>query len=308
VIGGVTYNLILDTGSSNTWVGAGKKYVASGSSTNTNNAVSVSYGSGSFSGTEYLDSFTLGDLTVPRQSIGVASTTIGFTGVDGIFGVGPVGLTEDTVSGTNEVPTVLDNLYSSGSIPTEVLGVYFQPIEDDGTSESNGEITLGGTDSSKYTGNLIYAPITTSAPFSHYWGVVVDSISYGQLPLGLLRVNAIVDTGTTLIYIPEVAYALFLVETLGREDSDSELTLFDSKPTQNFVLTIAGTRLALTPEQYLVPQPQYKNFGLTTGKFYAWINVLKGNEVDFIIGQKFLEHYYSVYDTTNARVGFAPCV
>jgi hypothetical protein len=27
--------------------------------------------------------------------------------------------------------------------------------------------------------------------------------------------------------------------------------------------------------------------------------------VDFIIGQKFLENYYSVYDSTKGRVGFA---
>ena len=35
---------------------------------------SVSYGSGSFSGTEYTDTVTLGSLTVTKQSIGVAST------------------------------------------------------------------------------------------------------------------------------------------------------------------------------------------------------------------------------------------
>lgn len=27
--------------------------------------------------------------------------------------------------------------------------------------------------------------------------------------------------------------------------------------------------------------------------------------VNTIIGQKFLENYYSVYDTTNSRIGFA---
>lgn len=42
--------LIVDTGSSNTWVGAGTKYVASSTSHDTGDKVSVSYGSGSFSG------------------------------------------------------------------------------------------------------------------------------------------------------------------------------------------------------------------------------------------------------------------
>lgn len=46
------YNLLIDTGSSNTWVGASKKYVQTSSSKNTGGSVSVSYGSGSFSGAE----------------------------------------------------------------------------------------------------------------------------------------------------------------------------------------------------------------------------------------------------------------
>jgi hypothetical protein len=44
--------------------------------------------------------------------------------------------------------------------------------------------------------------------------------------------------------------------------------------------------------------------------YYSWITnggraESKAGVVDFIIGQKFLENYYSVYDTTNSRVGFA---
>lgn len=47
-----SYSLLIDTGSSNTWVGAGKKYAQTSSSTNTGHSVLVKYGSGSFSGTE----------------------------------------------------------------------------------------------------------------------------------------------------------------------------------------------------------------------------------------------------------------
>ena len=50
--------------------------------------MSVSYGSGSFSGTEYTDKVTYGGLTVNAQSIGAASSSSGFTGVDGIIGFG----------------------------------------------------------------------------------------------------------------------------------------------------------------------------------------------------------------------------
>ena len=47
----------------------------------------VTYGSGDFSGTEFTDTVTLGPgLTITGQSIGVASQSEGFDGVDGILG------------------------------------------------------------------------------------------------------------------------------------------------------------------------------------------------------------------------------
>ena len=52
-----TYSLLIDTGSSNTWVGANQAYTQTSTSVNTGNAVSVTYGSGSFSGTECTYSF-----------------------------------------------------------------------------------------------------------------------------------------------------------------------------------------------------------------------------------------------------------
>ncbi|KAG2352514.1 hypothetical protein BDR07DRAFT_1384186 [Suillus spraguei] len=86
-----TYNLIVDTGSSNTWVGAGTAHLRSGS----------------FSGTEYLDTgHSRSGLVITQQSIGVAATSTGFSGVDGI-GIGP-DLTEGTLTDYPDttIPTV----------------------------------------------------------------------------------------------------------------------------------------------------------------------------------------------------------
>ena len=51
-VGSQTFSLIVDTGSSNTWVGASTSLHGG---TSTGKSISVSYGSGSFSGTEYID-------------------------------------------------------------------------------------------------------------------------------------------------------------------------------------------------------------------------------------------------------------
>lgn len=304
-IGGYTRNLIVDTGSSNTWCGAQSACERTSTGQSTGGSVSVSYGSGSFSGTEYTDRVSFAGLTVNKQSIGAASRSTGFQGVDGIVGFGPVGLTRGTVSNANTVPTFMDNLYSQGSISTEVLGVYFAPIAGTGTSSTNGELTLGGTDSSKYSGAISYFSQLTSGAASNYWGLAISRFSYGSQTLAS-NVQGIIDTGTTLIYIPTSAYNAFLSATGGTTDSSSGLASFNSMPTGNFGVTFGSQTFTLTPSQYLVPRNQYTNFGLNSNKYYAWINDGGSGSVNCIVGQKFLESYYSVYDTTNRRIGFAP--
>jgi predicted aspartyl protease len=322
-VGTQSFNLIVDTGSSNLWVGADKKFTAGSDGSSTGKKVSVSYGSGSFSGTEYTDKVTFGGLTVDKQSLGVASTSTGFSGVDGIIGFGPVDLTEDTVSGESTVPTFMDNLKSTGAISTEVLGVSFAPLSGSSTSSKNGELTLGGTDSSKYSGSITYVDQATSGDFAPYWGIAVSEIEYSSTSVGS-SLHAIVDTGTTLIYIPTSSYNKFLSAAGGKTDSSSGLAKFTKKPTGDFSFTIGGKKFELTPTQYLIPQDQLANLGVSGSGYYSWIGDGGSDSVDFIIGQKFLENYvsipislitqdrllifllqYSVFDTTNKRVGLA---
>ena len=61
--------------------------------------------------------------------------------------IGPVDLTQNTVSNTNQVPTVTDNLFSQGTISTNSLAVFYAPSSTEGVK--NGEITFGNVDKSK---------------------------------------------------------------------------------------------------------------------------------------------------------------
>lgn len=91
---------------------------------------------------------TLGTgLTIQNQSIGVATQAQGFSGQDGILGIGPVDLTTNTVSNTTTVPTVTDNLYAQGTIATESIGISYVPTTS--SNAVNGELTFGGVDSTK---------------------------------------------------------------------------------------------------------------------------------------------------------------
>ncbi|KAH9930625.1 aspartic peptidase domain-containing protein, partial [Fomitopsis serialis] len=288
-------SLIVDTGSSNTWIGADKSYTPTSTSSSTGQIVSVTYGSGSFVGTEYTDTVTLGDgLTITEQSIGVAALSRGFSGVDGILGVGPVGLTDGTVGLSGTVPTVTDNLLSQGTIDTEVLAVSFEPATSD--SDANGELTFGGTDSSS-TPAPSTTPITSTSPASEYWGIDQD-ISYGSSSI-LSSTAGIVDTGTTLVLIATDAYDKYKSATGGTEDSTTGLlrissSQYSSLDTLNF--NIGSTTYSLTPNAQIWPRSLNSAIGGTADDVYLVVNDIgsnSGSGLDFINGYTFLERFYS---------------
>lgn len=76
------------------------------------------------------------------------------------FSIGPEILTEGTLTDEpdTEIPTVTQNLYRQGMISEEVVGVSFAPTTTD--DSTNGELTFGGTDSTKYTGTLTYTSVS----------------------------------------------------------------------------------------------------------------------------------------------------
>ncbi|KIJ65854.1 hypothetical protein HYDPIDRAFT_87296 [Hydnomerulius pinastri MD-312] len=301
------YTLLIDTGSANTWIGDDKPYNPTSTSQDTGNTIQVSYGSGSFSGEEYLDTVTLtSGLTINQQSIGVASQAQSLTGVDGILGVGPTDLTEGTVANTDEVPTVTDNLYAQGTISEEVLGIYFVPASE---SNSGGELTFGGYDSSVITGSVNYVPLTTTSPASTYWGID-QSISYGDSTI-LSETAGIVDTGTTLILIASDAFSQYQSATGGTIDQTTGLLAISSDQyanLQSLFFNIGGESYELTANAQIWPRSLNSAIGGTSDNIYLIVSDIgtnSGSGLDFMNGYTFLERYYSVFDTTNSRVGFA---
>ncbi|KAF9350685.1 hypothetical protein BGX26_011196 [Mortierella sp. AD094] len=305
-------DLIFDTGSSDLWVQSAN-YDPSQSSTSSDlqETFSIQYGSGSTDGEEYSDQVTIGGFTF-TQEFGVASEATGFDGTQGLVGFGPDDLSAITSNGEN-IPTPTDNLYSTGQIPSDVIGVYFKTITDGGSQETNGEVTFGGVDSTKFSGSLTYVPVTTVSPASQYWGIDVSAVTYGTTKISSTT-HGIVDTGTTLILLSTSIVSSLYKNIRGAAlDNNSGLYTIPSSQVsslKNITFTIGGKAFTLTPAQYLVPANQAANLGGTAGTTYSWIGSLGDNEsgLAFILGQKFLENYYSVYDTTNNRVGLAPRV
>ncbi|KAI0327407.1 acid protease [Cubamyces sp. BRFM 1775] len=303
------YDLMVDTGSSNTWVGAGQAYVETSSSIDTGEEVFAGYGSGLFLGEEFLDTVTLGDIVLKEQSIGVAEFVIGFEGVDGILGVGPVDLTQGTTSSGGLVATVLDNAFVQDFINEELIGISFEPTNS--LSVANGQLTFGGIDSSKFTGNIAYVPVTSTAPASSYVGID-QTITYGSAGIPILRSTAgITDTGTTLILIASDALALYQQATGAVADSATGLLKITQEQFENLeslFFHIGENTYEFTPNAQIWPRALNTALGGDADSIYliiADIGSDSGEGLDFIDGFSFLERFYYVWDVSNARVGFA---
>ncbi|KAL1939463.1 hypothetical protein VTO73DRAFT_10019 [Trametes versicolor] len=306
-----TYSLLIDTGSSNTWVGAGKSFVQTSSSRQTADRVSVTYGSGDFSGTEFTDNVSLGSgLTITGQSIGVASRSDGFDGVDGILGIGPVDLTVATLSPDTRstIPTVTDNLFSQGRITENLVAVSFEPSQQE--DNVNGELTFGGTDSSKFTGSINFAPLTRTSPASEFWGIN-QSIRFGTNTNILSSTAGIVDTGTTLTLIATDALTRYQRATGAVFDNATGLlriTPAQFAKLQSLFFTINGVNFEFTANAQIFPRALNTAIGGNANSIYLIVGDIgtpSGEGLDFINGQTWLERFYAVFDTANRRVGIA---
>ncbi|KAG2032176.1 acid protease [Suillus americanus] len=304
------YTLLVDTGSSLTWIGADKAYKQTNTSHDTRNQFYIAYAGGnSVDGEEYTDTITLNsDLVIVNQSIGVASQSAAsnLRGLDGMLGLGPVGLTQGIVSNTDEVATVMDNLYAQKTISSEVLGVFFAPASSD---NNGGELTFGGYDASKITGDISYVSLTSTSPANSYWGIN-QSISYGDTTI-LTRTAGIVDTGTTLILIATDAFDKYKSATGATLDESTELLKISSDQydqLSSLYFTTGGVAYELTPNGQIWPRSLNSAIGGTANGIYLIVadkGSDSGSGLDFTNGYCFLERFYSVYDTTNSRVGFA---
>ncbi|KAF5386467.1 hypothetical protein D9757_005902 [Collybiopsis confluens] len=302
------FNLLVDSGSSNTWVGANttNAYVPSSSSVWTDDIVIVEYGSGYFFGYEYYDTLTLSNaLVITNQSLGGASFSQGFTTMDGILGIGPIALTDGTILGSTApvftVPTVSDNLYTQGKISNEVVGVAFAPTTG-ASNEPEGALVFGAQDSSRFVGQITYVPKETD-----YWGIN-QSISYKGVEI-MATSTGVIDTGTTLLYLPTDTFNSYIASTGGVFDEATglyEITEAQYNALEDLVFNIGGTELPLTPNAQIWPRSLNGNIGGAQGKIYLnAVSTEPVNGLNFINGYVFLERYYTVFDTTNNRVGFA---
>ncbi|KAG6328805.1 hypothetical protein ID866_10284 [Astraeus odoratus] len=251
----------------------------------------------------WIDSIVLGDLTINSQEIGVARELSDFTvGIDGVIGLGPTGLNTGIASDGNIIPTVVNNLFSQGTIDYPVLGVYFVPTNVKNAGGS-GLLSFGGIDVTDLTSDVKYVPITHTFPASEYWGIDASFV-YGNTPI-LGPASGILDTGAVRISLPNdafVAYQLATGAIIDRHDINERLTITRDqyKNLQTLSILIGDQSYDLSPNAQIYARDRRNR------QIFLIIRTMgpESNE-EFELGLTFFQRYYVVFNSSSSQIGFA---
>jgi len=297
------FQVVFDTGSSNLWVPSKKcaftniackthnKYDSSKSSSYVANGTNfaIQYGSGSLSGIVSQDSVTLGSTTVPNVLFAEAKKEPGIAFVaakfDGILGFGYPQIA------VNGMPPFFQMAVESGAIKKAEFAFYLASA----ASGHQSELTLGGSDSSKYSGEFSYVPVTRKG----YWQFAADSISVDGSTL-FTSVAAIADTGTSLLAGPKDQVTAIAAKIPGLKKNVAGQYIADCDQVKNFPklsFEISGKQYELEGSDYVLNVQGECLLGM------QGIDVPAGPL--WILGDVFLRKYYTVFDYANNQLGFA---
>ncbi|KAF8632074.1 hypothetical protein AX17_004929, partial [Amanita inopinata Kibby_2008] len=194
-----------------------------------------------------------------------------------------------------------------GFLTAYEVSISFEPTTTD--PNTNGELTWGGVDSTKFTSAVSYAPVTSTFPSSLYWGFS-QSITYGSTTV-LSTTDGIADTGTTLILIATNALNTYVSLTGATFDSMTglySLTSTQYSSLQSLFFHINGVFFEFTANAQIWPRTLNSAIGGTSTGIYLIVGDIgsaSGSGLDFINGLVFHERFYTVLDIENNRVGFA---
>jgi len=339
------FTVIFDTGSADLWIPSvscplyenvreGRKEISvpvcynldrfneSKSSTykNSKKGFSITYGDGtSASGHLATDTVTLAGFQIKNQVFGDVTNQNAFNGSqpetpDGILGMGFIG-----IASSGAQPPVM-NLFAEYPSETGQFSFWLNRVEG---SVVGGEFTIGGSDSSKYTGSFVN--VTVVQPLQ-YWtfnfpsiaGISYSSPHRGRGSQGTQTFQGIVDTGTTLILGPvvpiyQIHEMINAASTLSYDETEQMYYIAGSNPNLSSlpqinitVTTTSGAtkNLTLFGNDYIFQMPNANNV-LT---WYCGFASTGNFDNQWIFGDPFIGSFYTILDTKNLVLSFARAI
>jgi cathepsin D len=215
---------------------------------------------------------------------------------------GVLGLSTPAQSGKGE--SLLQNLVDQKKVDAAVFGLFLNRNQN---STLGGELSLGGADKSRYTGDVTYAPLVEAG--KRGWRVKADDLAANGSSLNFCSGNdgceAVLQSGTALFGLP-MAQADKLNKALGGTTVYSGEYSFDCSKLETLPsvnLKIAGRTFELTYKDYVLQSST--PFGPYCFSGFEGLNFATDETPSFVLGDTFLARYYSVYDGAQNRVGLA---
>jgi len=306
-VGGQTFKVIFDTGSSNLWV-PGKecswhtcwlhpRYDESKSPDfkKDGRTFQVQYGSGPVKGIFNSDTVKVGDVEVKAASFAEVST-VSFGPLNIAYAMGKfdglLGLGFKSISQYN-LPTAFELMMEQKLIDEPVFSFYLQK-----DANEQGQLTFGGVDATKFSGDIQYVPLTSET----YWQVAMEGMKFNGQQI-TSNVHAIVDSGTSLLAGPrdqvsKIAEAAGATLVAGKEYT-IDCSKIDSLPAVEFTLG-GGKTFTLEGKDYVLQVSGQCLFA------FMGIDLPPKLGEMWILGDVFMRKYYTVFDYGNKRVGMAP--
>lgn len=218
-------------------------------------------------------------------------TLFGGTEVEGIIGMGSSG------RGQMGGPSWFSQLVTANTI--RPVFSFFTPPKYIGTDS---QLTIGGTDPSKFTGSINYVP---AAGGNAYWNISFQGITVNGQRSPIRGTWAIADSGTSnMVAPPADARAIYAMIS-------PKIKLIDQRGAygmacSDFEGLNASITFTMKGQPYTIPSKE-----LNVGPYPGQEGICQGlinspREVPFwIIGGSLLKYYYTVWDTGNKQLGFA---
>ncbi|KAJ7270727.1 acid protease [Mycena haematopus] len=300
---GQKFLIDFDTGSSDLWVPSSScksstcssksKYRASSSSTGAKQSgtFSIEYGDGSsVSGPVYQDTVSVAGVVATKQLFSPVTTLSSSFADDPTDGI--LGLAFPAISSLKNGVPFFNTANQEGTVSANQFGFLLA---------SNGsELFLGGTDATKYTGELEFHDVDTTSGF---WQVTGVKAKVGTTTV-VSGIETIIDSGTTIMYGPPASVKKLYAAVEGAKLFDSENGYYSfpcATPPQiafnwggqDWVISAANINLGQTEE----------GSSLCVGAL-AGQDIGLGDNV-WLLGDSFMKNVYTAFDFGEEAVGFA---
>ncbi|KAJ3759008.1 aspartic peptidase domain-containing protein [Lentinula raphanica] len=320
---GQTMSVVLDTGSSDLWVTGSScrncdkstpLFDSSNSSSfkSSSGQTTIQYGSGAVAGTLAQDTVTLGGFTVSDQTFLLADElTNGL--LDGPVS-GIMGLAFESIASTDSTP-FWQALVNAGDLSSPEMSFWLARegnTVDGDTEVSGGVFTLGGSNTSLFSGDIEFLD-TQGTP--SFWLLTMNALTVQSqsISLGSSSQLSAIDTGTTLIGGPSDAVQNFYASIAGSEEVPQEQGFwsFPCSTSLNTTISFGGTAWPISSsDMNLGPVSKGSSdclggiFDLSLG---SNIPENSGNP-SWVVGDVFLKNVYTVFRGTASSSSDTPAV